>query len=400
MVAAIVTWLATFVVRKAAKRFSIIVMPDDRRVHEAPTPTIGGSGMFAGFLVAMAVASQLPGLHPVFRGNSEPLGLVIGAAVIFAVGLIDDVHEMSPPAKVSGQVLAGMVLYLSGVTMIFFHVPILSTTVSLSPQASPLVTVLWVVGMANAINLIDGLDGLAAGIVAIASITFFVYAHALLSNGDIGLSNSGPLVAIVCLGLCLGFLAHNFPHPARIFMGDAGAMLLGLLMAASTMSVVGQTPEDFSSKTYFLFAPIVIPFIILGIPILDTAFALLRRGFRGGNPAVADKNHLHHRLMKLGHGHTWSVVLLWVWTAILSAVVVYPELVHRNTLLVPIGVVALGVVLYTLFAPRGRQLASARTTAGAHDAPDPPTAASEPATAASKGQRTGAASASEDPQSA
>lgn len=339
-------------------RFSIIVAPDDRRVHERPTPTVGGAGMFVGLLVAMAVASQLPGLHPIFRGNSEPLGLVLGAAVIFGVGLIDDLRDMSPPAKFSGQVLAGMVLYLSGLTMIFFHVPLFSTTLSLSPQLSPLVTVLWVAGMANAVNLIDGLDGLAAGIVAIASATFFVYAHQLLTTGNIGLGNSGPLVAIIVCGVCVGFLPHNFPHQARIFMGDAGAMLLGLLMAASTMSVVGQTPTAFTSKSYFLFAPIVIPFVILGIPILDTAFALIRRAGHGGNPAVRDMSHLHHRLMRLGHGHNRSVVILWIWTALLSALVLYPSVAHRNTLLVPIGVIALGVALYTLFAPRGRQLAS------------------------------------------
>jgi UDP-GlcNAc:undecaprenyl-phosphate/decaprenyl-phosphate GlcNAc-1-phosphate transferase len=350
--------VATWVVRRLAVRFAFVVLPDDRRVHEQPTPTIGGAGMFVGLLVAIAVASQLPGLRPIFRGNSEPLGLVLGAAVIFVVGMIDDVHDMSPPAKLSGQVLAGMVLYLSGLTMIFFHIPLLGTTLSLSPQVSPLVTVLWVAGMANAVNFIDGLDGLAAGIVGIAAATFFIYSHELLRTGNILPGNSGPLVAIIACGICVGFLPHNFPHQARIFMGDAGAMLLGLLMAASTISVVGQSPNSYSSKTYFLFAPIVIPFVILGIPILDTAFALVRRAGHGANPAVADKSHLHHRLMRLGHGHTRSVVILWIWTALLSALVLYPSISNHNTVLVPIGVVALGVALYTLFAPRGRQVAA------------------------------------------
>ena len=155
--------------------------------------------------------------------------------------------------------------------------------------------------MANAVNFIDGLDGLAAGIVAIAAGAFFVYSHQLFKAGQhlarqLRAARRGDLP-----GLCLGFLPHNF-HPARIFMGDAGAMLLGLLMAASTLSVVGQTDNPFSGRTYFFFAPIFIPFFILGIPMLDTAFAIVRRAGRRGNPAKADKDHLHHRLMRLGHG--------------------------------------------------------------------------------------------------
>ena len=233
--------------------------------------------MFVAFLIAMCVASQLKPFRPVFRGSSEPLGVVIGAAVIFTVGMVDDLREVSAPAKMSGQVLAGTLLYFSGLTMLFFRVPLVGTTVVLSSDLAPLLTVIWVVSMANAVNLIDGLDGLAAGIVAIASAAFFLYSHQLFRAGNISVDNSGPLVAVICLGLCLGFLPHNF-HPARIFMGDAGAMLLGLLVAASTLSVVGQTDQPFSGRTYFFFAPIFIPFFILGIPMLDTAFAIVQEG--------------------------------------------------------------------------------------------------------------------------
>jgi UDP-GlcNAc:undecaprenyl-phosphate GlcNAc-1-phosphate transferase len=361
-VAAVATWLLTFVVRRLAVRFSIIVVPDDRRVHERPTPTLGGAAMFGGMLVAMAVASQLHGFRAVFRGNSEPLGVVLAAAVIFAVGMVDDLREVSPPAKMSGQVLAGTVLYLLGITMLFFRVPLAGTTLVLSPDLAPVITVLWVVGMANAVNFIDGLDGLATGIVAIASLSFFLYSHQLVNTGIV--PAFGSLVAVVVLGLCLGFLPHNF-HPAKIFMGDAGAMLLGLLMAASTTSVVGQTPFALSGRTYFFFAPIVIPFFILGIPMLDTAFAIVRRAGRRGNPAAADKNHLHHRLMRLGHGQTRAVLILWTWTALLSGLVLYPTLAHHNISFVPVGVAALGIALYTFFAPRGR---------GARSGEDVPTA--------------------------
>jgi UDP-GlcNAc:undecaprenyl-phosphate GlcNAc-1-phosphate transferase len=310
--------------------------------------------MFVAFLVAISVASQLKQFRAMFQGNSEPLGVVLGAALIFTVGMVDDLREVSAPAKMSGQVLAGTVLYFTGLTMLFFRVPFAGTTVVLSPDLAPLLTVVWVVGMANAVNFIDGLDGLAAGIVAIAAGAFFIYSHQLFKAGSIQSDNSGPLIAVICLGLCLGFLPHNF-HPARIFMGDAGAMLLGLLMAASTMSVVGQTDNPFSGRTYFFFAPIFIPFFILGIPMLDTAFAIVRRAGRKGNPSKADKDHLHHRLMRLGHGQRRSVLILWTWTLLLSGLVLYPTFTNKGNAVIPFGVAALGVALYTLFAPYGRR---------------------------------------------
>jgi UDP-GlcNAc:undecaprenyl-phosphate GlcNAc-1-phosphate transferase len=353
LVAAVATWACTFVVRRLAIRFSIIVVPDDRRVHERPTPTAGGAAMYLGLLIAMVVASQLHSLRPLFRGSSDPIGLVLAASVIFAVGMADDLRDMSPPAKVSGQILAGTVLYLFGINMLFFRVPFAGTTLVLSADLVPVLTVLWVVGMANAVNLVDGLDGLAAGIVGIAALAFFLYSHQLVHTGTIVAETSGPLFAVIVIGLCVGFLPHNF-HPARIFMGDAGAMLLGLLMAASTMSVVGQTNNDFNGRTYFFFAPFIIPFFILGIPIFDTAFAIVRRAGRRAKLAEADKNHLHHRLMRLGHGQTRSVLILWTWTALLSGLVLYPTLANRGISYVPFGIAALGVALYTLFGVRVR----------------------------------------------
>lgn len=351
-VGAAVTLVATPLVRRLAVRFLIIVEPDARRVHETPTPTVGGAAMFVGFLVAMAVASQLGAFRLVFTGSSEPFGIVVAAGVIFAVGMADDLRDMSPPAKMSGQVLAGAVLYLFGVTMLFFRVPFFGTTLVLSPDLSPVLTVLWVVGIANAVNFIDGLDGLAAGIIAIGAGAFFVYSHQFLAAQG-PLTSPGPLVAVIACGVCVGFLPYNF-HPARIFMGDAGAMLIGLLMAASTMSVVGDSAVGYSGRTFFTFAPILIPIFILGIPLLDTAFALVRRASRRTSPAVADKNHLHHRLMRLGHGQTRAVLILWAWTALLSGLVLYPVLTDHNSVLVPLAVGALGIVLVTVFA-RGRR---------------------------------------------
>ena len=334
-----------------ALRFSFVVAPDERRVHEKPTPTLGGTAMYVGLLVAIVVASQLPGLSSLFRGSSDPLGVVVAASIIFAVGAFDDVRDMSAPAKLSGQILAGLALYLFGVNMLYFRTPFVGTVV-LSNELVPILTVVWVVGMANSINLVDGLDGLAAGIVAIAAVAFFFYSEQLVKAGTIQ-PGSGPLFSALAAGITIGFLPHNF-HPARIFMGDAGALLLGLLMAASTMSVVGQTDQDFSGRTFFFFAPVLIPFLILGIPILDTAFAIVRRAGRRMNPAEADKNHLHHRLMRLGHGQTRSVLILWAWTALLSGLVLAPSYVHGALGDVPFGVAVLAVALFTLVGVRGR----------------------------------------------
>ncbi len=369
-VAAAVTMALTFGVRWAAVRFSIVVLPDERRVHERPTPTVGGAAMFVGFLSAMAVASQLAVFRQVFQSNSEPLGIVVAAGVIFAVGTADDLREMSPPAKMSGQVLAGTLLYLFGVAMLFFRIPFVGTTLVLSPDLSPLFTVAWVVVIANAVNFIDGLDGLAAGIIAIASGAFFVYSHQFLAFQGLG-ANVGPLIAIVTCGICVGFLPHNF-HPAKIFMGDAGAMLLGLLMAASTMSVVGESDVGSPGRTFFTFAPILIPFFILGIPLLDTTWAIVRRASRRASPAVADKNHLHHRLMRLGHGQTRAVLILWAWTALLSGIVLWPVLTRHNSIAAPAGVGALAILLVTVFA-RGRRAADAAAIP-----PPPPAAAPRP----------------------
>ncbi|MBA2752318.1 MAG: undecaprenyl/decaprenyl-phosphate alpha-N-acetylglucosaminyl 1-phosphate transferase, partial [Actinobacteria bacterium] len=281
--------------------------------------------------------------------------LALAALVIVAVGLLDDIREVSAPAKMAGQVLAGSVLALAGVTMFYFRVPFADFFV-LSPDLGFLVTVLWVVALANAVNLIDGLDGLATGVVAIAAGAFFVYAYRLSDVGLLSADNMAPLVVAITCGLCLGFLPHNF-HPAKVFMGDSGAMLLGLLMAATTISVGGRTADQFSGQTYFFFAPLVIPFVILGVPFVDTALAIFRRARSRSALSQADKEHLHHRLMRQGHGPRRSVFILWTWTAILSGVVLVPTYTNQGNALVPFAVIGLAVVLYTLLHPGVRQTA-------------------------------------------
>ncbi|MBJ7508826.1 MAG: undecaprenyl/decaprenyl-phosphate alpha-N-acetylglucosaminyl 1-phosphate transferase, partial [Ilumatobacteraceae bacterium] len=235
-VAAIVTFVATPLTVRLALRRGWVVAPDERRVHQVPTPHVGGIAMFLGFVVALALAWRMGRFSPIFNNNSEPMGVLLAALVIFATGLVDDVREISSPAKVTGTVLAGLFLVWFGVTMFYFRVPFVDVFV-LSDDWVPLITILWLIGMSQAINLIDGLDGLAAGIVAIAAASFFLYSRRLDTLGVLAQPNIGPLIAIIALGVCLGFLPHNFNN-AKIFMGDSGALFLGLLMAVST-SVVG-----------------------------------------------------------------------------------------------------------------------------------------------------------------
>jgi len=353
----VVTFGLTPLVRAFALKRGIVVAPDDRKVHDRPTPNIGGVAMVIGVIAGVGAAWVSGDLVDVFATPSAALGVLAGAVVIFLVGLADEVRKVhgegvSAPAKLAGMVLAGSILSLAGVSTVFFRVPWLGIF-SLSPDLSAFVTVMWVCGMANAINFIDGLDGLAAGVTAIAAGAFLLYAVRLDHVGVLPSGNIGPVLAAVTLGVCLGFLPWNF-HPARIFMGDCGALLLGLLMAASTMAVGGSTDASYSGQAFFFFAPLFIPLVILGVPIIDTAFAIVRRATRRSGLATADKEHLHHRLLRLGHGHRRSVIMLWTWTALLSGGVLVPIYTGRGDSVVPFGILGLGLALFTVFHPGAR----------------------------------------------
>ncbi len=353
-IAATVTWLLVPLTQRLAVRVGAVVAPDERRVHRWPTPTLGGLAMLGGFGAAIAAACWvLPGYDPIFDNAREITGIVVAAAVMYGVGFIDDLRDVSAPAKLAGMVLASSVLSLSGVSLIYFRIPFAGFWL-LSADLSALVTVLWVIGMANAVNLVDGLDGLAAGIVGIAASAFFIYTGQLSANDLLAPTNPAPLVAVAVAGVCLGFLPHNF-HPARTFMGDGGALLLGLLMAAATISVGGRTRDPFSGQTFFFFAPLVIPLFVLGVPIFDTLFAIIRRARRRSGLATADKGHLHHRLMEMGHGQRRSVAILWGWTALLSAIALYPTITGLGDSLVLLGLAALSLAMVTWFHPGVRR---------------------------------------------
>jgi UDP-GlcNAc:undecaprenyl-phosphate GlcNAc-1-phosphate transferase len=355
-VGAVLTAASVPPLRMLSRRWGVLAVPGDRTVHATPTPVLGGAALFIGLLGALGVAMLLPEFDAVFDARTNVVGVIAAALVMWVTGLIDDVRDVSAPAKVAGMVLSGSLLTLVGLSIIYFRVPFLGFTV-LPPDMSALITVLWVVGMANAVNLIDGLDGLAAGIVAIGAGAFFLYGWRLLEEGVIDPSNIGPLLAVTTVGICIGFLPFNF-NPASIFMGDSGALLLGLLLSASTVAVGGQSDDPFSGQAWFFFAPLVIPLFILGVPLFDTVLAVIRRATRRTGVATADKEHLHHRLMDLGHGHRRTVVLLWAWTAVLSGFVLVPVFTGRGDAVVPIGMVALALLLFTLLAPRMRRSSS------------------------------------------
>ncbi|MDQ3738556.1 MAG: undecaprenyl/decaprenyl-phosphate alpha-N-acetylglucosaminyl 1-phosphate transferase [Actinomycetota bacterium] len=354
--AALITFLVTPLVGWLARRMGWLYQPSVRTVHTAPMPSIGGLALFIGFLSAIAVARLWDAFDPLFARNSEPGGVILAACIIFLIGFVDDIRPLSAPMRVTISVLAGMVLVWFGVTMYYFRLPFLDV-IYLADDWVPLVTVLWLLGMSQAINLIDGLDGLAAGIVAIGAGAFFLYSVRLNDLNLLTPPNLGPLFAIVACGVCVGFLPHNF-NPARIFMGDGGALLLGLMMAVSTSLVGGRsdpTSQDFVGQTYFFLAPLALPLLILGVPMLDLAFAIIRRASRRQTVVAADKGHLHHRLMDLGHGHRRAVLILWTWTALLSAFVLYPVLTDENPTYLPFGIAALGIVLFTMLHPSVRR---------------------------------------------
>ena len=344
-----------------SNRLGLLVAPDARRQHERPTSALGGGAMYLGFVAAFVVAWQSGRFDAVFDSSTEPWGVLACATAAYLVGVLDDVIELSPPAKLAGTIVAAGLLAAGGVSIFWFRVPFLDLF-PLGYDLAFVATVIWVLGMTSAVNFIDGLDGLAAGIMGIGATAFLLYGIRLGQPGVDLLreGNVGPLVAAAVIGICTGFLPWNV-FPARIFMGDGGALLLGALMAASTIAVGGRTPDPYSGQTFFFYAPLAIPLVILGVPMLDTAFAILRRARSGKGVATADKDHLHHRLVRLGHGHRRTVWILWAWTALLSAFVLYPTYNEgQGDAIVPLGVGAAALVLFTLFRPGFRLDSSLR----------------------------------------
>lgn len=352
-VGAVATYLATPVILKVSRRIGAVDVPSDRKVHAVPTPTLGGAALFAGFLMALMSASFLDPFRDSFRPlfvwpAPEVLAIIAGTSIIFLLGLVDDMKGLKAPVKLSGQLLAAGFVFLSGVRLEYFRVPLRDVgALSMSPDVSALATIAWIVIIVNAVNLMDGLDGLAAGITAIAAGTFFVYTYQLNRQGLIGPEPTAAMLSAVTVGVTLGFLKYNF-NPAKIFMGDSGSMVLGFLLATATVSGVGrsatQTQSEISAAFVF-YLPLVIPLIVLVIPISDTLLAILRRARKGRHVFHADKEHLHHRLLELGHGHKQAVLIMYAWTAVIAGMTL--AWTFERVYMVPFIAAALAMVLYT-----------------------------------------------------
>lgn len=316
LVAAAVTFLTTPFARWVALKTSAISAVRARDVHLVPTPRLGGLAMLIGIVVSVMLASQMPFLSGVFA-DRQAWGIVGGAAIVCGLGWADDKWDLDWVTKLAGQVLAAGFMALQGVQLI--TLPIAGTTIT-SSRTSLVITVLAVVVAMNAVNFVDGLDGLAAGIVAIGGAAFFLYTYGLTQQVSAeDYSSLASLMMAVLVGVCVGFLPYNF-HPARIFMGDAGSMLIGLVMAGAAITVTGNVTPDVMTGSQALpaFAPLLLPVAVLMLPLLDMGLAVIRRLAAGKSPMAPDRMHLHHRMLALGHSHRRAVVILYVWTAVFA----------------------------------------------------------------------------------
>lgn len=318
--AAAVTYLLTPLARELAKKWKVMAPVRDRDVHDTPTPLLGGLAMVGGLLAGGILASKLPMMSAVFDSGRTPLALLSGVAIIVALGVVDDKWGLDAPTKLAGQVLAAGVMAFQGIAIIWL--PIGGTFV-LDPLTSVLFTVLIVVISINAINFVDGLDGLAAGIVLVAAGAFFGYAYLLSVESGLDRATLATLVSVLLVGMTVGFLPHNYT-PARIFMGDTGSMLLGLLLAAGTITLSGQVDPSALTTGALLptLLPIALPVAVMAIPLVDLLLAVIRRTRAGRNPFAPDKQHLHHRLLEMGHSQGRAVLLMYAWTGLVAGTAV------------------------------------------------------------------------------
>lgn len=321
LIAAAVTFITTPMARHLARYLHAITPVRSRDVHTMPIPRLGGLAMLAGFLVAILLAWQMPFLSGVFWETQQIIGVIIAALWIVLLGMADDLWDLDWWAKLGGQILAGLILAYYGVVLVTF--PIAGLTVG-SARLSAIVTILVVVAVINAVNFVDGLDGLAAGMIAIGGAAFFLYAYLLTRvSSPENYSSLATAILAALVGICIGFLPHNF-HPARIFMGDTGAMLLGLLIAAPAIIVTGNIDPARVTVTQTLpaYLPLLLPLAVLALPIIDMTFAIIRRTAAGHSPFHPDRGHIHHKLIDLGHSHRGAVLIMYTWTIVVSSTAV------------------------------------------------------------------------------
>lgn len=321
LTAAIVTYFATGVVRVLARRLGAVAYPRERDVHRRPTPRMGGLAMYAGVVCAVFLASQLPALTRGFVYSSGLPAVVIAGGLVMGIGLIDDRWGLDALTKFAGQVTAASVLVTMGVAWSVLYIPFGGVgTIVLDQATSIILTLALTVAVVNAMNFVDGLDGLAAGLGLITAMAICIFSVGLLRDhgGDV-LFYPPAVISVVLAGACLGFLPHNF-HPARIFMGDSGSMLIGLMLAAATTTAAGPISQSaYGTRDVFaLLAPFLLVVAVMFVPALDMLLAIVRRTRAGRSPFSPDKMHLHHRLLQIGHSHRRVVLLIYLWVGIVA----------------------------------------------------------------------------------
>ncbi len=338
VVSAGVTFAATPLVRRVSLLLGWIDHPSDRKIHPRPTPTAGGLAIYLGIAAGLVVTRFVPFLDDLYQTSSDLDAAAIAGTLIVTLGVIDDTKGVTALGKLTGQVLVAGVVVLLGVQLLYFYFPGQGVLSNPPDLAVPL-TIVWVLAMVNAVNLIDGLDGLAAGIVAIAGAAFFAY-MVRSPGGDVEASTAALLSAIAA-GSAIGFLPWNF-YPAKIFMGDSGALLLGLMLAIATISGVGRNLEGPTGGDLAVIAiPVALPLFVLAVPFLDVVLAISRRMRRGIGISHADKEHIHHRLLDIGHSHRQAVLLMYLWSALMSGCALTVAFVDGRLLVAAILVVAL-----------------------------------------------------------
>ncbi|MDH6116342.1 MraY family glycosyltransferase [Kitasatospora sp. GAS204B] len=327
------TAAVTYLLVGPVRKFAIIAgaMPPVRArdVHREPTPRLGGIAMFGGLCAGLLVAFQLNNLGKVFHQDSSDIkALLSGVGIMWVLGVLDDKWGVDALVKLGGQMIAAGVMVYQGITVISIPVPGVGP-VALSPTLGMVISVALVVVMVNAVNFIDGLDGLAGGMVCIAALAFFLYSYRLWYVYSISEAAPAVLFSALLIGMCLGFLPHNL-HPARIFMGDSGSMMLGLMLAVSAISVTGRVDPDLITAqaggsqtvtTHILvpiYIPLLLPLAVIALPLADLLLAVVRRTWAGRSPFAADKQHLHHRLLEIGHSHSRAVLIMYFWAALIA----------------------------------------------------------------------------------
>jgi UDP-GlcNAc:undecaprenyl-phosphate GlcNAc-1-phosphate transferase len=373
-ISAVVTFVLALVVYRLSHRFKLYPKIRERDVHTRPTPRLGGVAMFIGIVVAFVVASQVDGFRLVFV-NPGPILAILGAALIIVViGVVDDLIDLDWTIKLAGQIIAAWLLVWQGVAIV--SLPIGGLAIG-SGSMSLVISLFAVVLVMNAINFIDGLDGLVAGVCLIANGVFFLYTFLLIQEGSAtDYFNLAALITAILIGACAGFLPLNW-HPAKLFMGDAGAMLVGLLMATSAIAVTGVIDPATLGRRELLpaFIPILLPFAILILPLLDFGLAVFRRLRAGKSPFSADRKHLHHRLLDMGHSHFHAVLIFYAWTTVVSVGCLLFFLVPSvyAVLFLAVGLVVCTIV--TLAPLSRRKLVEATAQSTEQESPNAPIAA-------------------------